>query len=76
MRLPLTEKVANSPRCKREPLHSLAVFENFSRFQSQDEHKRFVKFKIQSLAHTKPNAKIRIDNGIAKFIFANFATLN
>lgn len=32
------EEIAISPRYVREPLHSLAIDENFSRFHLQDEH--------------------------------------
>jgi len=32
------EEIVTSPRYKREPLHSLAIVENFSGFQLQDEH--------------------------------------
>jgi len=32
------EEIVTSPRYKREPLHSLAIVENFSRFHQQDEH--------------------------------------
>ena len=34
----LMEEIVTSPRYKREPLHSLAIVENFSRFHQQDEH--------------------------------------
>ena len=38
VRITLMEEIVTSPRYKREPLHSLAIVENFSRFHQQDEH--------------------------------------